>query len=25
MVLTIELAIEGMPWLGAAPVFVGGS
>jgi Creatinase/Prolidase N-terminal domain len=25
MVLTIELAVEGMPWLGAAPVFVGGA
>ena len=24
MVLTIELAVDGMPWLGAAPVFVSG-
>ena len=23
-VLTVELAIDGIPWLGAAPAFVGG-
>ena len=25
LVLTIELALDGMPWLGAAPAFVGAS